>query len=149
VLERGEGLVVARKREGAKPTIVIAAPRAGQLAAVEEAFAKMSELPYEPVKVPLKEGLMSEEIQSRVRGSFSEVRTCYEELLGRDRKAEGNLVLSFVIAADGKVSEASMTEGTTLEDRKLQECVLGHARKLTFPAVGKSTTVTYPIAMSP
>jgi hypothetical protein len=149
VLERGEGLVVARKREGAKPTIVIAAPRAGQLAAVEEAFAKMSELPYEPVKVPLKEGLMSEEIQSRVRGSFGEVRTCYEELLGRDRKAEGKLVLSFVIAADGKVSEASMTEGTTLEDRKLQECVLGHARKLTFPAVGKSTTVTYPIAMSP
>lgn len=148
-LERGDGLVMARKREGAKPTIVIAAPRAGQLALVEEAFAQMSELPYEPVKVPLSSKLLPEEIQARVRGSWGSIRTCYEELLGRDATAEGKVMMNFVIGRDGKVEKASLGEETTLKDAKLEECILTFTRKLEFPATNEPTTVHYPIAMSP
>jgi hypothetical protein len=148
-LERGEGLVMARKREGAKPTIVIAAPRAGQLPLVEEAFAQMSELPYEAVKVPLSSKLLPEEIQARVRASWGSIRTCYEELLSRDATAEGKVMMNFVIGKDGKVEKASLGEETTLKDAKLEECILAYTRKLEFPATNESTMVRYPIAMSP
>ncbi len=148
-LESGQGLIAMRKREGARPTIVIAAPRAGQLAMVEEAFAKMDELPAAPVKVPLGEGLLPGEIQSRVRSRFGSYRACYEELLSRDKAAEGKLEIEFVIDGSGKVERASIGSEATLTDRKLQACVLEDVRKLEFPAVGKPTTVHYPIVMTP
>lgn len=149
VLERGEGLVMAKKREGGKPTIVLAAPRAGQLALVEEAFAQMTELPYEAAKVPLPSKLMGEEIQARVRANFGSFRVCYEELLSRDPKAEGKIMMNFVIDKDGKVESASLGDETTVRDAKLEECALAGVKKLEFPATEGKTTVHYPIAMSP
>ncbi len=149
VLEAGQGLVMARKREGGKPTIVIAAPRAGQLPLVEDAFAQLSELPYEAVKVPLSTKLLPGEIQARVRASWGSIRTCYEELLSRDATAEGKVMMNFVIGRDGKVETASIGEETTLKDAKLEECIVSFARKLEFPATSEPTTVHYPIAMSP
>lgn len=149
VLEQGQGLIAMRKRETGKPTFVIAAPRAGQLAIVEEAFSKLTELPAEPLKVPLPEGLMPEEIQARVRASFGSIRKCYEELLSRDKEAEGKFNIEFVIDAHGKVERATRGEESTLTDAKLETCILAGVRKLEFPAVGKSTTVKYPVVMSP
>ena len=148
-LEQGEGLIAVKKREGGKPSIVLAAPRAGQLALVEDAFSKMAELPETPVKIALPDGLMPEEIQARVRASFGEVRACYESLLERDKTAEGKILLEFVIAADGKVERAVFGDDTTIKDAKLESCVLASVRKFEFPAVGKATTVKYPVVMTP
>ena len=149
VLESGQGLVAMRRREGAKPTIVIAAPRGGQLATVEEVFAKLEELPSTPVKVPLGDGLLPGEIQGRVRAKFGVFRACYEELLSRDKEAQGKVEVELVINGNGGVERAAVSGDASLLDGKLQTCVLDGFQGLSFPAVGKETKVRYPLVMTP
>jgi hypothetical protein len=148
-LERGEGLIAAKKRPGTKPTIVLAAPRGGQLALVEEAFAKMDHVPFEAVTVPLPEGPTRDEIQATIRGRFKEIRLCYQDLLARDPIAQGKLDLHFAITPAGTVQNAVMAETTTLTDARLHRCVLDSVAKLSFPETGKKTTVKYPLEMTP
>lgn len=148
-LEKGQGLVAARKREHGKPVIVIAAPRMAQLEAVEEVFSQMTEMPFTPVAVPLTPKLMPGEIQGTVRASFGSLRKCYETALETDKTMEGKIVLSFEIDRDGYVSSGALGEGTTLREPTFVQCMLRNLRELKFPASGEKTKVTYPIVMSP
>ncbi len=149
VLERGEGLVAARKREGGKPVLVIAAPRRAQLELVEQALAEMKEIPYEPAIVEVKPNLTGPEIQSVVRGSRKAMHECYKTALTRDAALTGKMNLKFAIDGAGAVVDASLGEGSSLVEEQLVSCVLGHVAKLSFPATGERTTVTYPISMTP
>jgi hypothetical protein len=69
--------------------------------------------------------------------------------LKRDNEASGKIIIDFQITAEGKVDRASFGDETTLKDRKLEACVLASVQKFEFPAVGKSTTVKYPVVMTP
>lgn len=149
ILEKGQGVVAARKREHGKPVIVIAAPREAQLEAVEEAFSRMTEMPFTPVTVPLTPKLMPGEIQGVVRASFGAMRKCYETALKTDKTMEGKIALSFEIDRDGYVSSGTIGEGTTLREPTFVQCMLSKLRDLKFPASGEKTQVTYPIVMSP
>jgi tetratricopeptide (TPR) repeat protein len=149
MLERGVGVVVAREREGAKPTIVIAAPRKSQLEIVEKAFSEMTSLPFDPVSIPLEKKLEASEIQGEVRAHRTKIHACYEETLKRNPKASGSIQLEFTISEDGSVTKVGLGEGTTLREEGLEKCVLAEVRTFKFPAVGKPTTVKYPIAMTP
>jgi hypothetical protein len=148
-LEEGDGLIALRERPHAKPTLVIAAPRAAQLAEVEDALSKMTEAPREPVRVHLAKGLSAAEIQSVVRGSRKELRGCYEALLERDPKAEGRVDVSFQIDEKGGTRDVGLAETSTLHERAFDECIVGVAKKLEFAATGETTRVTYPFAMHP
>jgi len=151
ILERGDGVVMARKRAHGKPTIVIAAPRAAQLDLVEAELAKMTAIPYEPVTIALKPNLLPAEIQTVVRNSKSSMRKCYEAVLEHDPKAEGRINIHFVIDAEGKVSSQSFGEGSTLNVSGFEKCILDGIATLEFPASGapNGTTVTYPMVFSP
>lgn len=150
-LERGEGLVAAKKREGGKPVIVIAAPRKAQLEAVERAFGDMAEIPWSPVSVAVKPNLTPGEIQGVVRSNFGAFRSCYESMLKRDKKAEGKVLLQFEIDGQGDIVKNTIGEGSTLKDATLDTCMLAAVADLKFAASGLATTtkVTYPIAFSP
>lgn len=149
-LEKGEGLIAVRERGGAPPAILIAAPRPAQLPAVEEALAAMTELPAGPVAVPLPSQLEPAEIQAVVRGSFGRYRVCYEELVARSPAAAGSVPLTFAILGDGTVADAAVDTATaTLRDAATDRCMVGATRALRFPAIGKKTTVVYPIEFSP
>ncbi|WP_437962968.1 AgmX/PglI C-terminal domain-containing protein (plasmid) [Sorangium sp. So ce119] len=149
-LEKGEGLIAVRERGGAPPAILIAAPRQAQLPVVEEALAAMHELPAGPVAVPLPDGLTPAEIQAVVRGSFGRYRVCYEELLARSPAAAGSIPLTFAILGDGTVADAAVdTAKSTLRDATLERCMVAATSALTFPGIGKKTTVVYPIEFSP
>jgi hypothetical protein len=151
-LERGDGLVAARERPGAPPAIVIAAPRAAQLADVEEALAQMKTLPTEPAAVALKSSLRAAEIQAVVRRSFGAFRSCYETFLTRDPSAAGKVNVRFAIQGDGLVTgvSAETVEGA-LHDPAFESCMVSATSALVFPATKQagSTTVTYPILFSP
>lgn len=149
VLERGEGLVVARKRANGKPTIVIAAPRPAQLEAVEEAFSKMTEVPFTPVTVPLQGNLLPGEIQAVVRSSRAHLRGCYEAALERNKSLQGKLTLAFGIDGDGRVTSPAVEIEPSLAEQGLEACLLQDLEKMRFPATGKTTTVKYPIVMTP
>ncbi|XXX78452.1 AgmX/PglI C-terminal domain-containing protein [Sorangium sp. So ce134] len=149
-LEKGEGLIAVRERGGAPPAILIAAPRQAQLPAVEEALAAMKELPAGPVAVPLPDGLTRAEIQAVVRTGFPAYRTCYEALLERRPEAAGTIPLSFAILADGTAADVLVDAATaTLRDAATDRCMVEATRGLRFPAIGRKTTVVYPIEFSP
>ncbi len=150
VLERGEGLVMAKKRNGAKPTIVIAAPRRAQLDLVEEAFSKMTEVPWEAVSIPLEKKLRPREIQAIVRAARNEMRACYEAGLKNDKTLAGTAQLEFVIEPDGTVSKHAIGAKSTLPDAAVSKCLDGVVAALSFPAFGgEKITITYPLVFSP
>jgi hypothetical protein len=149
-LERGEGLVVARERKGAPPTIVVAAPRAAQLEEVEEALAKMSALPLSPAVVQLSPKLRAVEVQAVVRGGRKDQKACYEKLLVRSPAAAGRLELKYSVEGDGRVEGATVeTESAALRDADFLQCLKAAASSLTFPATGARVTVSYPLVVNP
>jgi len=148
-LEAGEGLIAVRVREGVPPLVLLAAPRWAMLSEVEKAFAQMRELPKEPTPVVLDTRLRPSEIQAEVRAAYPKLRGCFETHLAAMPDAEGKIVMGFSIDADGRAQDVLATEDSTLQDAQLQRCFVEVFGKLTFPAVGKGTTVKYPIALSP
>jgi hypothetical protein len=149
-LSRGAGLVAVRKREGAPPEVLIAAPRPALLPAVEQALAAMTSLPTDPVEVPLSQSLTASEVQAVVRGAFPAYRACYEDLLRRSPTAAGTIPLKFTIQSDGSVTDLGIdTASTTLHDATLEQCLMATTSPLVFPTAPSKTTVVYPIAFSP
>jgi hypothetical protein len=150
VLERGEGLVMAKKRTGGKPTIVIAAPRRAQLDIVEQAFSKMTEVPFEAVTIPLEKRLRPNEIQATVRSARKQMRACYEAGLKTDKAMAGTVQLEFVIESDGKLSKNRVGAASTLTDPTVGACLTEAIAGLSFPAFGgEKITITYPLVFSP
>ena len=148
-LKRGEAFVAARERKNARPTIVLAAPRGAQLELVEEAFAQMTELPTNPVVVPLEKKLLPSEIQGHIRAARGEIAKCYESARARSPELEGTLTVNFDINGAGSVENAHL-ETTTLNDAGLLRCVQGLVEGIQFPATdGPKLTVRYPLAMTP
>jgi hypothetical protein len=89
-------------------------------------------------------------IQRTIRESFDTLRKCYQAGLTRDPNLTGKITTRFVIGRDGRVSQATTTDGTTMPDLQVTECVLSHLRGLRFPAPdGGIVTVVYPILFAP
>jgi DNA-binding response OmpR family regulator len=148
-LERGEAFVAARERQNARPTIVLAAPRAAQLELVEAAFNKMTELPLEPVAVPISAGLLPSEIQGHVRRARGTFAACYEDALKRVPTLSGALTLNYEIDGRGRVNKLTL-EPSGLDEQGLLSCVREAAEKIEFPATGgPSIMVRYPLQMTP
>lgn len=148
-LRAGDGLIAVKVRDGAPPLVVLAAPRWAMLPEVEEAFSAMRALPSEPVAVPLSTDLRSGEIQSVVREGYPKLRACYETHLLGAPDAEGKIVMGFAIDGEGRAQDVKATEDSTLTEADLQRCFSGVFSEMRFPAVGKVTTVKYPVALSP
>ena len=88
-------------------------------------------------------------IQSVVRASFGDFRTCYEDALRNDPHARGRVVVRFVIATDGHVSAAAATVEEALPD-EVGACLEKAFVKLSFPEPdGGIVTVSYPIVFTP
>jgi hypothetical protein len=148
-LERGEAFVAARKRPNARPTIVLAAPRAAQLELVEAAFSKMTALPLEPVTVPIQSGLLPSEIQGHVRRARGTFAACYEDALKRVPTLSGVITMNYEIDGRGRVEKLAL-EPSGLDEPGFLRCVHQAAEKIEFPATGgPNITVRYPLQMTP
>jgi len=151
-LERGKSFFVARERDGAPPTVLIAAPRAAMLADVERELARQSELPRAVHQVKVDTKMRSEEIRRVVRTRwFDDVRRCYDALLTRDAKAGGKVVAELTVDGQGHVTRAQMrTDDRPLRGDSFLQCMTGSAEHLTFPAIGEGhTTIRYPVELTP
>jgi len=147
-LEKGEGLIAVKTREGAPPIVVLAAPRWAMLSEVEKAFANMTELPKEPTPVALNPTPRPKEIQAVVRSSYPKMRKCYETHLASVPDARGKIVMSFAIDAEGAVQDLDSSE-STLTDGSLRGCFETVFSGMKFPATGGRVTVKYPISLTP
>jgi hypothetical protein len=150
ILQKGEGVVVAKERQGAPPVILIAAPREAQLAEVEQTLAQMTKLPVTATAVKVMQSLAKEEIQGVMRRqAMPGMKKCYEDFLTRTPGASGRLTLSFEVQAQGEITDLEVTGADALDDRSVKECAAGAMKGVSFPAAGTKTTVKYPFLFTP
>jgi TonB family protein len=89
--------------------------------------------------------LSTDTIKKVIKKHYNQYKYCYEKQLVQNPKLEGKVTLKFVIAADGKVSEASVIE-TTIKSKPLQACMIKAAKRMLFPKPrgGGIVVVNYP-----
>jgi ferric-dicitrate binding protein FerR (iron transport regulator) len=95
-------------------------------------------------------------IRDAVRQQYFPIaRSCYEELLGRQPKAAGKVVMSFAIVGDGDagvVDRVELGDGTTMDDPEFTTCMRESMYSTVFeppPPGANETTVVYPIELDP
>lgn len=100
-------------------------------------------------------GIEPKYIQERVRQDFFPLaRDCYTSLLKRSPKVGGRAEIHFTIVGDesigGIVEDASLGDGSTLNDAEFDDCIRESMMTMTFPPPkgGGSVTVTYPVEFS-
>jgi Ca-activated chloride channel family protein len=85
-------------------------------------------------------------IRRTIQRQLNALRHCYERELQSNPGLSGRVVVRFVIDADGKVGTALIAE-TTLNNAKVEKCLLKIFSRMIFPAVpgGGQVQVNYPL----
>jgi outer membrane biosynthesis protein TonB len=93
----------------------------------------------------VEEGLTKDEVGAVIHKHLSEIRYCYETALMRTSELEGKMLAAFVIGAGGQVRTSSV-KNTTLNDARLEDCILRRLNSWKFPKPkgGVDVPVTYP-----
>lgn len=147
-LEKGEGVIAVRRREGAPPIVLLGAPRGAQLGDVEEAFAAMQDLPSAPVSIALSPALRPSEIKGVVRSARPAMKACADALLAKSPSAAGKIVLRFEIV-DGAPTKLEIDPSSALDEPTFLACIRAATTTLSFPKTGAATKVTYPVIVTP
>ncbi len=106
--------------------------------------------PTNPVPPTTGTGTISAtDVQRVIAAARPRFSACYNNALKDDPSLSGRVPLDLVIGPDGSVVAASVSPGATLTSSKVQTCMLGVARSLTFPAPsGGSATVKVPFVFA-
>ena len=93
----------------------------------------------------VEEGLTKDEVGEVIHKHLSEIRYCYETSLMRVPDLEGKMMSSFVINGGGIVRSSSV-KSSTLNDARLEDCILRRLASWKFPKPkgGVDVPVTYP-----
>jgi hypothetical protein len=86
------------------------------------------------------------------RSHVSQIRYCYEQRLATNPSLEGQgPTCASSVNGEARVAQASIAEGSTLNDPQLNACLLTRFRSWIFPAPkgGGSALVTYPVWLRP
>jgi hypothetical protein len=109
-----------------------------------------------PATTPEEQERRRQYIRDAVREQYFPVaQSCYGELLGRQPKAAGKVVMSFSIVGDGDagvVDRVEFGDGTTMDDPEFTTCMRESMYSTIFeppPPGTEETTVVYPIALDP
>jgi hypothetical protein len=99
---------------------------------------------------PIIMGALDKSLIDRVvKQHLAEIRYCYEKELAKNPKLFGKLVIKFVIAKDGSVSQAS-TKTTTMNNPIVEDCVVQRFTRMRFPSPkgGGIVVVSYPFVFN-
>jgi len=88
------------------------------------------------------------QIDDTVRRHLNQVRYCYQRSLVRDPSIAGEIVVKFVVEADGSVSSATAEEATLPDE--VVDCILGVFDQMVFPEPTNGGIVisTYPFVFT-
>lgn len=89
------------------------------------------------------------EIDRVIKQHLSQIRYCYQKELTRTPNLEGKVVMRFVIAKDGSVSQARV-ENTSMHNAVVENCLADRFMRFKFPrpAGGGIVIVTYPFVFN-
>ena len=96
-------------------------------------------------------GVDASAIEAALLAHRDEFRLCYErEINAENPKLAGRVGTSFVIGAQGRVTQAGVAS-TTLGNANAERCILAVIRRIDFPIPrgGGIVQVTYPFKFSP
>jgi len=90
--------------------------------------------------------LDTEEVEATLQGHFEDVRNCYERAGKAQEYAGGRVLMRFLVAGDGSVSDVWVIE-SSLGNYPVERCLVGVGRGVVFkaPSGRKSTTFDYPV----
>ncbi len=97
---------------------------------------------------PPGQGLSAAQIYRVVMSRMGAFRACYEIASAHDPTLKGNVGISFSINSGGAVSSANVT-GSSLNNPRVEGCVLRNFNRLQFPSADKSTNSSFPFAFKP
>lgn len=129
------------------------APREAKVPApTPSAAAASAPPPLSPEETESRRQYIREAVREQY---FPIARSCYEELLERQPRASGKVVMSFAIVGDGEdgvVDRVELDDGTTMDDPEFTLCMRESMYSTIFeppPPGTEETTVVYPIALEP
>jgi hypothetical protein len=87
--------------------------------------------------------------QRALAAAGDQLKTCYADLSLRVAEASGTMEAEVTLAPDGTVTDACITEATTLNDHAMAQCVLAELRAMRFSPPGKPATALLPLEFRP
>jgi hypothetical protein len=109
-----------------------------------------------PAMTPEEEQRRRDFIRQAVREQYFPIaRSCYQELLDREPRAGGKVVMSFAIAGVGDagvVDRVELLDDSTLDDPEFTQCMRESMYSTVFeppPRGSAETTVVYPVELRP
>ncbi|MET0792503.1 MAG: AgmX/PglI C-terminal domain-containing protein [Polyangiaceae bacterium] len=94
------------------------------------------------------QGLSPDQIARVVRSRFGAFQACYEIASAHDPTLKGSVGVAFSISPGGSVSSASIT-GSSLNNPRVEGCILRQFNRLQFPTADKATGASFPFAFRP
>lgn len=94
------------------------------------------------------QGLGTDQVNRVVMSRFGAFRACYETGLMRTPGLKGVVAVSFSILPTGSVGSTTIAS-STLNDPRVESCILRQFQRLTFQAADKRTNASYPFSFSP
>ena len=93
------------------------------------------------------QGLSPEQIARVVRARSGAFRACYESAAARDPKLQGGVTVSFTVSPEGSVT--ARISSSSLDNARVESCVLRTFNRLHFPAADKATNANFPLLFHP
>ena len=99
----------------------------------------------EPASAKVQPSMDREAVRRTMRDNVSKYKKCYDSEYKKNDKLEGKVVLQWIIKSDGTVGEEKI-QSTTLNNDKVEKCLLGVLSKSTFPKPpeGAIADISYP-----
>jgi TonB family protein len=79
---------------------------------------------------------------------MNQVQYCYRRELTKTPGLSGEMTVDFIVGPGGAVQSAKMAS-TSLNNARVEQCVLGRFMRMQFPPVGVSSSVSYPFEFEP
>lgn len=139
-----------RRQLAERPVAAVAAPGAAGEPAVDSVTPTLSEAEKASRSAYMRRALQEQYVPV--------AKSCYEELLARQPRAQGKVVLAFSIVGDsdadagGVVEEAELRDDSTMDDPEFVQCMRESLYSTVFeppPRGASKTTIVYPIELSP
>jgi len=94
------------------------------------------------------QGLSPDQIARVVRARTGAFQACYEIASAHDPTLKGSVGVAFSISPGGSVTSASIT-GSSLNNPRVEGCILRNFNRLQFPTADKPTGANFPFAFRP
>lgn len=103
----------------------------------------------EDASATVKGPLAKATIRRVVQQHLGDVKQCYEAELARNQRLAGRVMVSFIIAPSGQVTDSRITQ-STLGSASAEKCIAEAVRGWAFPPPeGRQVAVSYPFVLAP